>query len=59
MDKQVEHIVSLSADLQPGLDPIEARSLEELGCLELTEEVLLRHRLLRTRMQLVQNVALQ
>jgi len=30
-DQQVEHVVALAADLEPRLDPVELRGLEELG----------------------------
>lgn len=34
MDEEVEHVVSLSADLQTGFDPVDRRRLEELGRLD-------------------------
>ena len=39
MDQQIEHVVALSADLQPHLHPIQLGGLEELGGLEGTEQV--------------------
>ena len=39
MDQQIEHVVALSADLQPHLHPVQFGGLEELGGLEGTEQV--------------------
>ena len=55
MDKQVQHIIPLPANLQPSLDPIQLRRLEKLGCFELAEQVFLRHRLLRPSLQLIED----
>ena len=34
VDEQVQHVIALSAHLQPDLHPIELRLLEELRCFE-------------------------
>ena len=39
VDQQVEHVVALSADLQPHLHPVQRRRLEELGRLERPEQI--------------------
>lgn len=59
VDEQVEHVVTLSAHLQARLNPIELRSLEELGGLQLLEQASLRDSLARPTLELVQNEALQ
>ena len=59
MNQQVEHVVTLPANLQASFDPIQTRCLEELGRLQLTEEVLPRHSLLRAGLELVQNEAFE
>jgi hypothetical protein len=46
VDKQVQHIVSLPANLQSSLDPIQPRRLEKFGSLQLPEKVLFGHGLL-------------
>ena len=40
VNQQVEHVVTLPANLQTSFDPIQTRCLEELGRLQLMEEVL-------------------
>ena len=59
MNEQVQHVVALTADLQTCLHPVEPCGLEELRRLQLTEQILLRHRLLRSRLQLVEDIDLQ
>lgn len=59
VNEQIEHVVSLSTDLQTGFDPIEGGDLEELGSLEGTEKVLLGHGLGRPLLELVQDVAFE
>ena len=59
VNRQVEYVVTLPANLQTSLDPIQTRCLEELGRLQLTEEVLPRHSLLRAGLELVQNEAFE
>lgn len=59
VDEKVEHVVALTADLQAGLHPVEPSRLEELRGLQLSEQVLLRHCLLRPCLQLVQDEALK
>ena len=59
MDEQVEHVVSLAADLQPRLHPVQAGGLEELGRLEGAEEVALLLRLGRPMLQSVEHKVLQ
>ena len=59
VDEQVEHVVPLAAHLQPHLDPVELGALEELGCLERLEKVLLVQRLGRAVVQLVEHPALE
>ena len=45
----------MSANLQPDLDPVQIRRLEELGRLELLrKQVLPRHHLFRLRLELIQ-----
>lgn len=39
MDEQVEHVVTLSTHLQSRLHPVQRRRLEELGCLERSEQI--------------------
>lgn len=39
MDEQVEHVVALPAHLQSRLHPVQRRRLEELGCLERSEQI--------------------
>lgn len=39
MDKQIEHVVTLPADLQANLHPVKLGGLKELGGLEGTEEI--------------------
>ena len=55
VNQQVEHVVTLPANLQTSLDPIQTCCLEKFSCIQLTEEVLPRHSLLRTGLELVQN----
>ena len=46
--------------MQPDLDPVQIRRLEELGRLELLRRwVLPRHRLFRLRLELIQNKSLR
>ena len=59
MNKQVQHVVALPANLQTSLDPIELGRLEKLGRLELAEQVALAHGLLLALSQLVQDEALE
>ena len=59
MDEQVEHVVSLAADLQARLHPVQAGRLEELGRLEGAEEVALLLRLGRPMLQSVEHKVLQ
>ena len=50
----------MSANLQPDLDPVQIRRLEELGRLELLRRwVLPRHHLFRLRLELIQNKSLR
>ena len=39
VDEEVEHVVTLATHLQPHLDPVQLRGLEELGRLEGPEQV--------------------
>lgn len=39
MDKQIEHVVALSAHLQPHFHPVQLRGLKELGGLERAKQV--------------------
>ena len=43
VDKQVQHIVTLLANLQSSLDPIQPCRLEEYSTLQLPEKVLFGH----------------
>ena len=43
VDKQVQHIVSLPANLQSSLDPIQSRRLEEFGTFQLPKKVFFGH----------------
>ena len=45
--------------MQAGLNPIQLRHLEELRSLQLTEQILLRHRFLRMGLQLIENEAFE
>ena len=47
VNQQVEHVVTLPANLQTSLDPIQMHCLEKFSCIQLTEEVLPRHSLLQ------------
>jgi len=53
MDQEVQHIIALPADLQFCLHPIQLHHLEELSCLQLSEEDLLSHSLFRPQPQLI------
>mmetsp|Transcript_13648 Transcript_13648/g.34058 ORF Transcript_13648/g.34058 Transcript_13648/m.34058 type:complete len:266 (-) Transcript_13648:916-1713(-) len=59
MDQQIEHVVALSANLQPSFDPVELRSFEELRLTKRAEKVLLLQPFRCFLVQLVQDVALQ
>ena len=59
VNQQVEHVVTLPANLQTSFDPIQTHCLEELGHLQLMEEVLLHHSLLQACLELVQNEAFE
>jgi hypothetical protein len=37
--KEVQHVIPLPADLEPGFNPVKSRRLEELGTLERSEQV--------------------
>lgn len=39
VDQKVQHVVALSAHLQPGLHPIQSSSLEKFGTLKRTEQI--------------------
>ena len=39
MDKQIEHVVTLTTDLQTDLHPVQLGGLEELGGLEGAEQI--------------------
>jgi hypothetical protein len=43
VDEEVQHIVSLPANLQPSLDPVQPRRLEKFRSLQLSEKVLFGH----------------
>ena len=58
VNQQVEHVVTLPGNLETSFDPIQTHCLEELGRLQLTEEVL-RHSLLRAGLELIQNKAFE
>jgi len=55
VNQQVEHVVTLPANLQTSLDPIQTHCLEKFSRIQLTEEVLPRHSLLQMGLELVQN----
>lgn len=59
VDEEVEHVVTLAADLKTRFDPVDRRRLEELGRLELPEQVLLDLRFRVTVVQLIEHVALE
>jgi hypothetical protein len=59
MDQEVQHIVTLPANLKASLNPIQLGRLEELGRLELTEKILLRHSLLWSCVELVKHKAFE
>mmetsp|Transcript_61033 Transcript_61033/g.143984 ORF Transcript_61033/g.143984 Transcript_61033/m.143984 type:complete len:850 (-) Transcript_61033:159-2708(-) len=59
MDEEVEHVVALAAHLQPGLDPVDLRRLEELGRAQDLEQVALVQRLGVPVVQPVEHVALE
>lgn len=39
VDKQIEHVVALSANLQTHLHPVQFGGLKELGCFEGAEQI--------------------
>ena len=45
VDKEIEHVVTLSTDLKTCFDPVEIGLLEEFGVLQTSEQVSLDHRL--------------
>lgn len=49
MDKQVEHVVTLSANLQAHLHPVQLGGLKELGGLEGAEQIPERQKRIRFR----------
>lgn len=59
VDEEVEHVVTLSTDLQTCFDPVERGTLEELGVLQALEEVPFGHCLGFLVMQGVQDVDLE
>ena len=59
VDQQVQHVVSLTANLKTDLHPIQTRRLEEFGGFERSEQVPLFLRLRRPVVQRVQDVILQ
>ncbi len=59
MDQQVKHVVTLSADLKPSLNPIQLGCLEEFRSLQLPEKIFLRHGFLGSRVKLVKDKAFE
>ena len=59
MNQKVQHVITLPTNLQTSLYPVQPSCLEELGGFELSEQVLLGHRFLWPRLELVQNITLQ
>lgn len=59
VDEQVEHVVALTADLQPRLHPVELRRLEELGGLEGAEQIALLLGLRGSVFQCIQHIAFE
>ena len=53
VNQEVQDIVTLSADLQSGFDPVQICALEELGTLERLEKGTLSLGFRRCRMQLI------
>lgn len=59
VDEQVEHVVPLTADLQPHLNPVQLGALEELGRFEGLEEVFFVLGRLGPTVELVENPRLE
>lgn len=59
VDKEVQHVVTLSAYLQTRLNPVERCLLEELGALETAEKISFRHGFRWLRTKSVENVDLE
>ena len=57
MDQQVEHVVTLSADLEPSLNPVQLGCLNEFSGLRLTEKIFLRHGFLGLRVKFIEDKA--
>jgi hypothetical protein len=58
VNQEVEHVVTLPADLQAGLDPVQIRDLEELCVLELAEQDLFALWLRMAMLERVEHVTL-
>lgn len=59
VNEEVQHVVSLSDDLQTGLHPVEVGTLEELGVLQTSEQVPLGHCLRSLVMQSIEDIVLE
>ena len=59
MDKQIQHIITLPANLQPCFNPIQLGDLEKLSGLELAKKALLVHGLGRTMLEFIEDIALE
>lgn len=59
VDKQIQHIIALPANLQSCFNPIQLGDLEKLSCLELAKKALLVHGLGRTMLDLIEDIALE
>jgi hypothetical protein len=59
MNQKIQHIVTLSANLQTSFNPVKFSGLEEFSSFQLSEKVSLVLGLLRSTLQSVENVAFQ
>ena len=57
--EQVEHIVSLTTDLQSRLNPVQFGALEKLGGFQALEQIVFRLGFVGLRVQLIQDPRLQ
>ena len=59
VDKQIQHVITLPANLQSCFNPIQLGNLEKLSGLELAKKALLVHRLGRTVLEFIEDIALE
>jgi hypothetical protein len=59
VDKQIQHVITLPANLQSSFNPVQLGNLEEFSGLELAEKTLLVHGLGRAMLEFIENVAFE